>query len=84
MPENGQLDTMKRQAMAKKTIKARIENIELKVGKRDDAIQVWMTDSDGMTTYTAPDGTKITMTQEEFDAKYPDAIKVGYGDDDLG
>jgi len=73
---------MGRQAMAKKTIKARIDDIERKVGSKDDRIWISM---NGICTTTAPDGTVISMTEAEFDAKYPDARKIRLSSDrDLG
>lgn len=61
--------------MAKKTVKARLEDIELKIGKQDDDLRIWISNGE-ITTCKLKDGTTLTMTQEEFDAKYPDAIKV--------
>jgi len=66
--------------MAKKTIKARLETLEQKIEKDD--IRIWITEK-GMTTYTAPDGTKITMTEAEFNARYPNAITVTYASDSV-
>lgn len=60
----------------KKTIRSRVEDLEQKT----DPMQVWINEK-GVCTYTAPDGTKITMTEKEFHAKFPNARTIEYASD---